>query len=260
VIGVLMPLIAAAIALAASQSSAAHAAHQPAHGGQVATAAGHTLHLEGAWPAVGRFRLFVSDSRGHALAPARLEELRARIVDGDRDVAPLVLSSDKHYFEAGVETKAPPMTVTVALARGAGRPEERVRFTFAALSVDEPPVFVLPPTVIPRTRAGIVALLRVEAREAGALLDGTSTRGAYVAIARVRDLALALDRYTPDLAAAARPRAESAIRAAVRAAWLLHVSLDEGMPFQTRMAANGLSEAIEELLTAFAVTTSPSGA
>jgi hypothetical protein len=260
VIGVWMPfLAAAAIAQAAGQAPAAHAAHTPAHGGVFTAAAGDTLHLEGVYPLPGRFRLYIADVRGRALTPARRRALSGRIVDGDREVAPLALSGDGHYFEAQVEPQQPPVTVTVALRSIAGRPDERLTFTFARFSDNEPATFVLPPTLIPKTLPGIVALLRIEARESRALIEGTSSRGVYVAIARVRDLALALDRYVATLAAGRRARADTAIRAAVRASWLLHVAADEGMPFQTRMAAEILRDAIDELLAALAGTRSLSG-
>jgi hypothetical protein len=71
-------------------------------------------------------------------------------------------------------------------------------------------------------------------------------------VARVRDLALAAQPYLPQLAPEARTRADAAIRSAVRASWLLHVSADEGYPYQTRMAAAIFRDAVGELVGSFA--------
>ncbi len=243
--------LTSAVVAASGGQSLIHVPHVAVHGGIFADAAGDTLHLEGVWPAQRVFRLYVSDSHGSPLASARMRELRGRVVNGDRDVAPLILSTDATYLEARVEPRQPPTSITIALRASDGAPDERIGLTFARFSVDEVELFAVPPTVIPATLPEIVTLVRIESREARALFDGTSTRGVYVEVSRVRDLALALEPYAARQAPNARTRAETAIRTALRRSWLLHVAADEGLPFQVRLAARMLAEAIDELVAAF---------
>jgi hypothetical protein len=236
-----------------SQSAGTHVVHAAVRGGVFATAGYDTLHLEGTWPSQRVFRLFVTDVQASPLPVERMRDIRGEVVDGDRVVAPLLLSNDGEYFEARIEPKQPPLSITVALRLSGAAPPERVAFTFAVLSVDEAALFEVPPTGIPTALPDILALLRVERAETQRLADGESTRSVYVEIVRVRDLALALESYVRQLPPAAHVRADTAIRAAVRASWLLHLSADNGLPQQTQLAVKNTRDAVDELVAAFTV-------
>ena len=127
---------------------------------------------------------------------------------------------------------------------------------FAAAPAQTPkpvdPNYVVPPTVIPQTLAGILDMLRKDEREVQAMIDGTSSEGLYPAFTRVRDLGVALESYVPRLPAERRARASVAVRETVRLAWLMHEAADFGAGGHTRMALERLRPAIAELVAAFA--------
>ena len=227
-----------------------HAAHQPIHEGVFQAAANDTLHLEALWPSRGLVRLFVSDRAGHALTPDRLQALHVRIIDGDHETA-MHPGAGGETLEASISPEvAPPRTLMVVLTPPR-RPDAHVSFAFDSFTGGQADQIVIPPTEIPHTRQAILDLLRLESRETQALLDGTSHRSVYLAVTRVRDLALALDAYVAVLPPATRTRAGTAIREAVRTSWLLHTSLDAGVPGQSLLGATMMREAIDEVLAAF---------
>jgi hypothetical protein len=228
-----------------------HAAHQPTHEGVFATVAGDSLHLEAVWAAPGRIRLFVTDRAGRALPAARLRALNARVVD-DGHEEPLQPSAHDHDAVEGSMRPdvSVPRTVTIVLTPP-GRPDMRVTFTFPSYTGGDAETFTVPPTHIPPTRREILARLAIERREAHALVDGGPHEGAYVVLTRVRDYALALEKYVGSLPPARRTRADTAIRETVRTSWLLHASLDNGLPGQSWLSATMMRDAVDELMAAF---------
>jgi hypothetical protein len=250
-------LFAAAIAIAISGvaivSARAQFAHEhsPQHGGMFLPAANDTLHLEAVWPMQRIVRVFVYGEDMRPVAPDRLLSIHGSInVAGQ--AFPLRPTTDG-FLEARVPTLPLPASMTLDIALGQGLGDERFAITFSGYSVESRPYdFLLPPTPIPGTLAALLTALHDDQRDAQASVDSNGLIFAYAPAVRARDHLLALDGYVPSLAPAARPRAEAAIRAGVRAAWLLHVAADDGIsPWAVRGSVGVLSEALADVVAAF---------
>lgn len=240
--------------LAAQAPRAAHADHQPTQAGLFASAADDTIHLEAFLLPGPLLRVIVTDRAGQPLSAENLRALNIRIVANGNE-QPMAISTDGLRVEHQLARAfAAPMTVTVGLTATAASGLV-ISFTFSQLNDGDAETFIIPPTIVPATRAGILEMLKTESAESQAILDGSPSHGVYIAVTRVRDLALALEAYLAELTLADRTRATTAIREAVRTSWLLHTAADNGVPSQTRLGVMQMREAIEELLSAFGVTT-----
>jgi hypothetical protein len=228
----------------------------PPHGGILVAASGNTLHIEAVWPMQRIVRVFVYDDQMRPLPPDRVLALSGRI-----DVAAQAFTL-KPTTEGFLETRIPslplPAQMVLEIAFRQGAVAERFPLAFPGYSVDNRPFdFLLPPTPIPDTMAGLLSALRDDARDAHASVAGSASIFAYAPAIRARDHLLALDSYVPTLAPPAQPHAEAAVRAAIRAAWLLHVAADNGIsPWAVRGSVDVLTEALDDVVGAFGGTSS----
>lgn len=228
--------------------------HTPQHGGMLVPAADDTMHVEVTWPLQRVVRVFVYDSVMRPMPPDRLRGLRGRVRVGDRayDLVP----SSAGLLEGRIPSLAVPARMTVEMSLTPGGVEEPFTVVFSGYSVEKDTIdFVLPPTPIPGTLAGLVSALRDDKRDVHGTVNAGGLTVAYAPAVRARDHLLALEAYLPTLAPSARPRADAAALAALRAAWLLHVAADNGMsPFEVRASADLLADALDEVVEAFGVS------
>jgi hypothetical protein len=231
------------------QVPVAHVDHQPTHEGVFATDAADTLHFEALLQPGGVLRVIVSDREGRPLSIDQLQALNIQVIDNGREQS-MQLATDGNFVTTLALPPSLPYVATVGLTPLASA-GEHVSFTFTALNVADAELILVPPTVIPPTRAGILEMLKGESEQSTAMLDGRPSHGLYVAATRVRDLALALETSLDGMAIADRTRAATAIKEAVRISWLAHMAADAGVPAQTRLGVMQMRDAIDELLIAF---------
>jgi hypothetical protein len=238
--------LAVLLALFFSQVVPAHSTHYPKHGGVFFPAAGDTRHVEGVWPRQRLLNVYVYDEDSRPLALERLRAMSGRVVIGTATF-PLVLRAHDRMFEARIPTLKIPAELIVEL-RWPGRAEpEGLQVIFPHLTDVRARTFALEPTVMPRTLAGLLEALRKDAIDGERLIDEGQSAYVFGPAVRAKDHALALDPFVAALAADPRARAESAVRAAVRAAWLLHTAGDDGTIEQTREAAAQLRDAVKDV-------------
>jgi hypothetical protein len=127
-----------------------HGNHNPQHGGQFFMASDQWHHIEGTYPAPGRFRLYLYDDFSKPLPTDQARAVRARVVtDETFDAAtrttkeitafPLALSSEGSFMDADVGALKMPAKMTVKAVFTPGGPEERFDFTFETLSAEPAP-------------------------------------------------------------------------------------------------------------------------
>jgi hypothetical protein len=220
------------------------------HGGIVLTAATQGLHLEAVWPTQGVIRVFVYDEMMRPLPPEELSAISGQIVVHGAAFA--LQPSRKGFLEAGIPSIQAPAQMTLRLLLSPGTNEE-FPLAFRQFSEDGQAFdFMLPPTAIPDTLSGLLEALRDDARNARASVNGQELIFAYAPAVHARDHVLALEAYLPGLAPRNRPRAEAAILAAVRAAWLLHIAADAGIsPWHVSGSVGVLTEALDDVIGAF---------
>ncbi len=127
----------------------AHGDHNPKHGGIFFMAPDNWHHLEGTYPAAGRFRVYVYDDFSKPLSIAEARKVRGRVVTKEvfdaktgttRELAsaPLVLARNGAFFEARIEPLALPAKMTAKIAFRSGDKESRFDFAFPGYSRDLP--------------------------------------------------------------------------------------------------------------------------
>jgi hypothetical protein len=243
-------LAARLFSAALDQPPPAHSTHNPKHGGQFFSAAGDTLHVEGVWPQQRVFKLYIYDASSRPLALERMRQLRASVDVGGQTL-PMLLASDGSAFIARVPPlKIPAQLVARVNLSSAGEPEG-FALNFYGFSDEHGPSFDVEPTVMPKSRSAIVAALRDDVRDVERLVRSEQGPFVFAPAVHGRDHALGLEPFLPQLGAAARPRAQDAIRAVVRAAWLLHIAGDDGNNEQVRGAAIAFQAAVAEIAEIF---------
>ena len=134
----------------------AHGDHNPKHGGTFFMAPDNWHHIEGTYPAAGRFRVYVYDDFSRPLGPSDAKQVRGRVVTKEvfdsktgatRELAsaPLVLARNGSFFEARIEPIALPAKMTAKIAFRSGDKDSRFDFSFPEYSRD------LPLSVAPNT-------------------------------------------------------------------------------------------------------------
>ncbi|HTL02241.1 MAG TPA: heavy metal-binding domain-containing protein [Vicinamibacterales bacterium] len=189
-----------------------HGDHNPKHGGLFFMAPDNWHHIEGTYPAAGRFRVYVYDDYTRPLSSTAARKIRGRVVtkevfDASRNTsrelasAPLVLARSGAYFEARIESLHPPAQMTAKISFTAGDKDSRFDFTFPAYSKDVSPsaaALAAAPTTdrLPKadsmTLAALLADLRARDKEAAALVANGPFGGLYVPALRAKDVALAI--------------------------------------------------------------------
>ena len=127
----------------------AHGDHNPKHGGVFFMAPDNWHHLEGTYPAAGRFRVYVYDDYSKPLSLAQARKVRGRVVTKEafdpktgttRELAstPLVLARNGAFFEARLDPLPLPAKLIAKIAFKSGDKESRFDFTFPSFSRDVP--------------------------------------------------------------------------------------------------------------------------
>jgi hypothetical protein len=134
-----------------------HGNHNPQHGGQFFMAPDNTHHLEGAYPRVRVFRLYLYDDYTRPLPPDQIRDVKARVVTKEtfdattrttREITafPLVKSAGNGYLEARIDSSSFPAQMTAKVQFKSDAPEYRFDFTFPALSAQPVPAAAVPGT------------------------------------------------------------------------------------------------------------------
>jgi heavy metal-binding protein len=189
----------------------AHGDHNPKHGGTFFMAPDNWHHIEGTYPAPGRFRVYVYDDFSKPLSTEKARQVRARVVTKEtfdsatkttRELAavPLVLGRNGAFFEARIDQLPLPAKMTAKISFGRGDKDSRFDFSFTAYSKDLPAQTASPastsraqPTRGPSPDAAIGALLAdLKSREAevGTLVKTGNFGGIYLPALQAKDIAL----------------------------------------------------------------------
>ncbi|HTG88756.1 MAG TPA: heavy metal-binding domain-containing protein [Vicinamibacterales bacterium] len=168
----------------------AHGDHNPKHGGTFFMAPDNWHHIEGTYPAAGRFRVYVYDDFSRPLGPSDAKQVRGRVVTKEvfdsktgatRELAsaPLVLARNGSFFEARIEPIALPAKMTAKIAFRSGDKDSRFDFSFPEYSRD------LPPSVPPNTSKSTAPAPTAPIASASAVGTATADKpNAPIAIAR----------------------------------------------------------------------------
>ena len=127
----------------------AHGDHNPKHGGIFFMAPDNWHHLEGTYPAAGRFRVYVYDDFSKPLSVEQARKVRGRVVTKEvfdpktgtsRELAstPLVLARNGAFFEARIERLPLPAKMTAKISFSPDVKESRFDFVFPSYSLDVP--------------------------------------------------------------------------------------------------------------------------
>ena len=240
-----------------------HANHNPRHGGLFFMAPDLWHHLEGAY-IDDVFRVYLYDDYTKPLAPELRSAVVGRIVTKETfdpatrttkeiTVFPLRPSADGEYLEARVGRMKFPAEMTAKVRFTKGGDEYRFDFAFAEFSVDKESVAAAPGSSfeVPDDVGEVRRLLAERVSIIGGLVKKGAFGEVWVPAFQAKDLALALDVQTQQLASARRPAARGAIERLVRAAWALDAAGDTGNRSDVEDAYNALADAAKDVEAAF---------
>jgi hypothetical protein len=236
-------------ALSSPAQPAPHAAHGARLGGEFATAASDTFHVEAIWSEQRRLRVLVHDSSGAPVPMERLREIEAVVIAGDRE-SPLTLLEADLYFEARIPSLAMPAVINIRFKASAAASEDRLTFAFAGYSASGLGLGIPAPAEIPGTLAGILSAVADDRRAVPVLIGQADAAGLVDAENRIRERVLAIEPYLEALPGHAKMTAQSAITSVVRACWLLHTVVDYGNMPQRDAAIKQLEEALDRIFAA----------
>ena len=243
-----------------------HGDHNPKHGGVFFMAPDNWHHLEGTYPAAGRFRVYVYDDFAKPLGRDQARKVRGRVVTKEafdpktgttRELAstPLVLARNGAFLEARIEQLPLPAKLTAKISFSPDNKESRFDFAFPAYSRDIPtaavttsaaptaPVAPIAP-IAPVAPSSLMTDLKTQRAEIESLLQTGSVGGVYVPALRAKDLAL-------EIQATQSPATQDAIEASVKQIVLTAYQLDNygdlGDAEKAREAFRGMGIAIAQL-------------
>jgi hypothetical protein len=219
----------------------AHGDHNPKHGGLFFMASDNWHHVEGTYPAPGRFRVYVYDDYSKPLALAKARRVRGRIVTKEvfdpttrtsRELssAPLVLVPSGGFFEGRIEPLALPAQMTAKISFGSDDKESRFDFSFPTYSKDvTTPAPVVNSSAVttpaaPSTGGPTAALLTdLKARdlEVASLVRTGAFGGIYVPALQAKDLALQIQARQGSVPGAQRQAIDTQVKQLVVAAYQL---------------------------------------
>ena len=265
----------------------AHGDHNPKHGGIFFMAPDNWHHLEGTYPAAGRFRVYVYDDFSKPLSLARARDIRGRVVTKEafdpktgttRELAsiPLVLARNGAFFEARIDQRVLPAKLTAKISFTPDHKESRFDFAFptytsapsltsATTAADRgapnapiAPAAPVAPVAPIAPLAPIAPIAPIAPSAPSSLVDDLKARGAEVESLLKSGTLGAI--YVPALQAkdlaleiqAAQPQAtrdalEASVKQIVLTAYQLDSYGDLGDAEQARIAFEGLSGAIAQL-------------
>ena len=257
----------------------AHGDHNPKHGGIFFMAPDNWHHLEGTYPAPGRFRVYVYDDFSRPLNTARARKIRGRVVTKEtfdaktgttRELAsaPLVLARNGAFLEARIEPLALPAKMTAKISFSSDVKESRFDFAFAAYSRDLPTSApekssgatagkpgalteaVTPTAPSPAAApADALAALKERRAEVEALLQQGTLGAIYAPALQAKDLALEIQTQSLNTPQADHDAVETSVKQIVLAAYQLDHYGDLGDGEKVREAYQRFSGAIAELDT-----------
>ncbi len=247
----------------------AHGDHNAKHGGIFFMAPDNWHHLEGAYPAAGRFRVYVYDDFSKPLTLEKARKVRGRVVTKEtidpktgrtRELAstPLVLARNGAFFEARVDAPLP-AKLTAKIAFTPGDKESRFDFAFPAFTRDVPAVSatmaastsaLTPQTATvdkpnaPSAPSSLLTDLKARIAEVETLLKTGNLGAVYVPALQAKDLALEIqvEQTGPN-----QDRIEAAVKQIVLAAYQLDNYGDLGDAEQAQRAFHNLSAAVAQL-------------
>jgi hypothetical protein len=254
----------------------AHGDHNPKHGGLFFMAPDNWHHLEGTYPAPGRFRVYVYDDFSKPLSIAQARKVRGRVVTKEgfdpktgatRELAsaPLMLARNGAFFEARIEPLALPAKMTAKISFTSADKESRFDFAFPAYSrdsstsaptsqtaaVDKPVASTSAPTsqiaAVDKSESSPGSLLndlKAQNAEVESLLKSGALGGIYVPALRAKDLALEIQAKQP---AAHQEAIEPSVKQIVLAAYQLDNYGDLGDAERAREAFLTMSTAVARL-------------
>jgi len=247
----------------------AHGDHNPKHGGTFFMAPDNWHHLEGTYPAAGRFRIYVYDDYSKPLSVAEARKVRGRVVTKEafdartgttRELASarLVLAPNGAFFEARIEPLALPARMTAKIAFRSGDKESRFDFTFpsysstsasasaaAAATADRPAAPVAPVAPIaPMAPASLLENLKARRAEVESLAKEGSLGAIYVPALQAKDLALEIQSQQRG---ANLDAVEASVKQIVLAAYQLDNYGDLGDGERVQEAYRSFSAAISQL-------------
>ena len=186
----------------------AHGDHNPKHGGIFFMAPDNWHHLEGTYPAAGRFRIYVYDDYSKPLTLAEARKVRGRVVMKEvfdsktgttRELAsaPLLLARNGGFFEARIEPIAMPAKLTAKISFGSGDKESRFDFSFPEYSKEAPPSTSAQKSGVPSASRGaadkpdaLLSDLKSRRAEVESLVKGGNFAAIYVPALQAKDTAL----------------------------------------------------------------------
>ena len=249
-----------------------HANHNPRHGGLFFMAPDLWHHLEGAY-ADEVMRVYFYDDYTKPLSPELRSAITGRIVTKEtfdpatrttKEIAvfPLKPSADGEYLEARVGRLKFPAEMTAKLRFTKGGDEYRFDFAFAEYSVDKSPASVDAALLfeVPDDAVQVRRLLAERIARIGELVKKGAFGEVWVPAFHAKDLALALDVQTPQLAAERRLPARSATERLIRAAWALDAAGDTGNRADVEEAYRDLADAAQEIERLFSTLPVRTGA
>lgn len=249
----------------------AHGDHNAKHGGIFFMAPDNWHHLEGTYPAAGRFRIYVYDDFSRPLGVADARKVRGRVVTKEaldpqtgrtRELAstPLVLARNGAFFEARIEPLPLPARLTAKISFRSDDKESRFDFAFPSYSLDVPaapatttraPNPVAPPAaaapiapVAPIAPGSLLTDLKARGAEVESLLKNGTLGAVYLPALQAKDLALEIQATQPDTT---RDTLEESVKQIVLAAYQLDNYGDLGDAEQAHAAFRGMSAAIAQL-------------
>ena len=245
-----------------------HGDHNPKHGGVFFMAPDNWHHLEGTYPAAGRFRVYVYDDFSKPLDLAQARKVRGRVVLKEafdaktgttRELAsaPLVLARSGAFLEARIEPLPVPAKLTAKITFSPDNKESRFDFAFPAYSRDIPTAAVTssaasavapsPQTASadkPTASTSLLTDLKAQRAEIESLLQSGSVGGIYVPALRAKDLALEIQARQPP---ANQDAIEASVKQIVLSAYQLDNFGDLGDAEKAREAFRGMGVAIGQL-------------
>jgi hypothetical protein len=258
----------------------AHGDHNPKHGGIFFMAPDNWHHLEGTYPAAGRFRVYVYDDYSKPLSIGDARKVRGRVVTKEvldpktgttRELAsaPLVLARNGTFFEARIEPMALPAKMTAKIAFRSGDKESRFDFAFPGYSRDLPAP-VAPGTSTtssasapstpapgapeassasgassgPLTAGTLLVDLKARRDEIASLLKSGTLGAVYVPALQAKDLALEIQSQQRS---GNQDAVEESVKQIVRAAYQLDNYGDLGDGEKAQDAYRTLNTAVAQL-------------
>ncbi len=244
----------------------AHGDHNPKHGGIFFMAPDNWHHVEGTYPAPGRFRVYVYDDYSRPLKSGEARQVRGRVVTKEvfdpktgttRELAaaPLLLARNGTFFEAKIDQLALPAKLTAKISFRSGDKESRFDFTFSTHSKDLPgrvPAQMTQngPSAPP---ASITPLGDLKARQAEveSLVNGGNLAGIYLPALQAKDIALQIQAQNSGVRGIDQDALEANVKQIVLAAYQLDTygDLGDGQKVQEAFAAfNSAISALDSLV------------